>query len=109
MIELTASYGLGDKFYFTGFLDKKMLNELLANADVYCMPSVSEPFGLSAVEAVQYGIPTIISKTSGVSEVLNNSLKIEFWDTHKFAQYIVAALDHDGLKKEIVEKNFQDL
>lgn len=109
MIELTASYGISDKFFFTGFLNKKMLNELLAIADVYCMPSVSEPFGLSAVEAVQYGIPTIISKTSGVAEALNGSLKFDVWDIKKFAQYIIAALDFEGLRKSVVEANDQSL
>jgi len=109
MIERTASYGIGDKFFFTGFLNKKMLNELLAIADVYCMPSVSEPFGLSAVEAVQYGIPTIISKTSGVAEVLNGSLKIDVWDVDKFAEYIMAALDYKGLKKSVVDANAHSL
>jgi glycosyltransferase involved in cell wall biosynthesis len=109
MIERTAAYGLGDKFFFTGFLNKKMLNELLAIADVYCMPSVSEPFGLSAVEAVQYGIPTIISKTSGVAEVLNGSLKIDVWDVNKFAQYIIASIDLKGLRKSVVSANDESL
>ncbi|MCA0427672.1 MAG: glycosyltransferase family 4 protein [Bacteroidetes bacterium] len=109
MIEKTAAYGLGDKFYFTGFLNKVMLNELLAIADVYCMPSVSEPFGLSAVEAVQYGIPTIISKTSGVAEALHGSMQFDVWDVQKFAQYIVAALDYEGLRKSVVDANFHSL
>jgi glycosyltransferase involved in cell wall biosynthesis len=109
MIERTARYGMGDKFFFTGFLNKKMLNELLAIADVYCMPSVSEPFGLSAVEAVQYGIPTIISKTSGVAEVLNGSLSIDFYDVNKFAEYIIQSLNDEGLKASIVAANNQSL
>jgi glycosyltransferase involved in cell wall biosynthesis len=86
-----------------------MLNELLAIADVYCMPSVSEPFGLSAVEAVQYGIPTIISKTSGVAEVLNGSLSIDFYDVNKFAEYIIQSLNDEGLKASIVAANNQSL
>jgi len=109
MIEKTAAYGIGDKFYFTGFLNKVMLNELLAIADVYCMPSVSEPFGLSAVEAVQYGLPTIISKTSGVAEALTGSMQIDVWDVQKFAQYIIAALDYEGLKKSVVDANNHSL
>ncbi|MFY8020037.1 MAG: glycosyltransferase family 4 protein [Bacteroidia bacterium] len=109
MIEKTAAYGIGDKFFFTGFLNKVMLNELLAIADVYCMPSVSEPFGLSAVEAVQYGIPTIISKTSGVAEALTGSMQFDVWDVQKFAQYIVAALDYEGLKKSVVDANNHSL
>lgn len=109
LIEKIAAYGLGDKFSFTGFLNKQKLNELLAVADVYCMPSVSEPFGLSAVEAVQYQLPTLISTTSGVAEVLNGALQFEFWDTHKFAQYILAALQYDGLKHSVVESNAKSL
>jgi glycosyltransferase involved in cell wall biosynthesis len=109
MIELSARYGLGDRFSFTGFLSKQSLNELLAIADVYCMPSVSEPFGLSAVEAVQYQIPTIISKTSGVAEVLNGSLNFDVNDTEKFAQCIMAALNYQGLKESIVKSNAESL
>ncbi len=109
MIELSARYGLGDRFSFTGFLNKQKLNELLAIADVYCMPSVSEPFGLSAVEAVQYHIPTIISKTSGVSEVLKGSLNFEVWDINKFAQFIIASLNYQGLKESVVKSNAESL
>ncbi len=109
LIEKIADYGLGDKFSFTGFLNKQKLNELLAIADVYCMPSVSEPFGLSAVEAVQYQLPTLISTTSGAAEVLNGALQFEFWDTHKFAQYIIASLQYEGLKNSVVESNAKSL
>jgi len=105
MIVKTASYGLGDKFFFTGFLNKKMLNELLAIADVYCMPSISEPFGLSAVEAAQYGIPTVISKTSGVFEVLKGSLAFEVWDVDKFSQYIIASIEYEGLRESVKLSN----
>lgn len=109
LIEKIASFGLGDKFFFTGFLNKQKLNELLAISDVYCMPSMSEPFGLSAVEAVQYGLPVIMSKTSGAGEVLSSALKIDFWDTHKLAQYIIASLDYKGLSTEMVDKANEDL
>ncbi|MCF8429114.1 MAG: glycosyltransferase [Bacteroidia bacterium] len=109
LIEKIASYGLGDKFFFTGFLNKQKLNELLAISEVYCMPSVSEPFGLSAVEAVQYGLPVIMSKTSGAGEVLSSALKIDFWDTHKLAQYMIASIDYKGLSAEMVGKADKDL
>lgn len=109
LIEKIADCRMGDKFYFTGFLNKQKLNELLAVADVYCMPSVSEPFGLSAVEAVQYGIPVIMSKTSGAGEVLASALKIDFWDTHKMAQYIISCLDYPGIRKAVVDKANEDL
>lgn len=109
LIEKIAEYKLGDKFFFPGFLNKQKLNDLLAITDVYCMPSVSEPFGLSAVEAVQYGIPTIMSKTSGAGEVLSSALKIDFWDTQKLAQYIIASLDYKGLRDEMIQKSDTDL
>lgn len=109
LIEKIARYKLGDKFFFIGFLNKQKLNDLLAITDVYCMPSVSEPFGLSAVEAVQYGIPTIMSKTSGAGEVLSSALKIDFWDTQKLAQYIIASLDYEGLRDEMIQKSDTDL
>ncbi len=109
LIEKIAKYKLGHKFFFPGFLNKQKLNDLLAVTDVYCMPSVSEPFGLSAVEAVQYGIPTIMSKTSGAGEVLSSALKIDFWDTQKLAQYIIASIDYKGLRDEMIEKSDTDL
>jgi glycosyltransferase involved in cell wall biosynthesis len=109
LIEKIARYKLGDRFFFPGFLNKQKLNDLLAITDVYCMPSVSEPFGLSAVEAVQYGIPIIMSKTSGAGEVLSSALKIDFWDTQKLAQYIIASLDYKGLRDEMIQKSDTDL
>jgi len=109
MIERTAAYHLGDRFFFTDFLDKSKLNQLLSIADVYCMPSVSEPFGLSAVEAVQYDIPTIISKTSGVAEVLTGSLIVDYYNVDKFAEYIIAALQEDGLRASVVDANKHSL
>jgi glycogen(starch) synthase len=109
LIEYTAEHGMGNKFHFTGFVNKKQVNELLSMTDVYCMPSVSEPFGLSAVEAVQFEIPCVISQRSGVSEVLKGALKADFWDTDKFADYIIALLRHDTLRKELVEEANNDL
>ncbi len=109
LIDLVASHNIGNKFHFTGFLNKTRVNELLAMSDVYCMPSVSEPFGLSAVEAVQYEIPIVISKQSGAAEVLRGSLIADFWDTDKIASYILALLHHKNLREEIVEESNRDL
>lgn len=64
---------MGDKFHFTGFLNKDKVNDLLSITDIYCMPSVSEPFGLSALEAAQFNIPAVISKQSGVAEVMKGA------------------------------------
>jgi glycosyltransferase involved in cell wall biosynthesis len=102
MILKTASYGIGDRFYFTNFLNKDKLDELLFAADLYCMPSKSEPFGLSALEAAQFGIPVIISNTSGVAEVLPGAMKVAFDDVDKLAAYMVASLNFTGLRQAVV-------
>ena len=85
---MVAQRGLKDRFIFTGFLPTPSVRQLLAQADVYFMPSVSEPFGLSALEAAQFEVPVIVSTQSGVSEVLPNTLQADFWDTDKFANFL---------------------
>lgn len=92
IIEKSAGDQLGNRFHMTGFLNTSSLRQLFAMSDVYCMPSLSEPFGLSAVEAAQFNIPCVISKQSGVAEVLPGSLKFDFWDTRKAADYILNLL-----------------
>ena len=109
IMEKAAEARIGNKFHVTGFLTKEKVNDLLAVADVYCMPSVSEPFGLSVVEAVQYGIPTIMSKQSGASEVIHGSLKMDFWDVNKLASYMISLLEYPVLRKELVDEAFVDL
>ena len=109
IMEKAAEARIGHKFHVTGFLTKEKVNDLLAVADVYCMPSVSEPFGLSVVEAVQYGIPTIMSKQSGASEVIHGSLKMDFWDVNKLASYMISLLEYPVLRKELVDEAFVDL
>ena len=91
------------------FLDLNKIRYLLSIADVYCMPSVSEPFGLSAVEAVQFGVPCVISKQSGVAEVLSGSLKFDSWDIHKAADYILNLLKDPILKHKIVSDANENL
>lgn len=88
-------------FEFVGFLDKQKVIELMADSDVYFMPSVSEPFGLAALEAAQVGLPVVASKQAGVNEVLPEILKANFWDTATFANYLYALLNYKGLNKEI--------
>jgi len=73
------------------------------------MPSVSEPFGLSAVEAVQFDVPVVISKQSGVSEVLSGALKFDFWDINQAAEYLLGLLDNDTLHKQVVKDAQKDL
>jgi hypothetical protein len=101
--------GLSEQTVFTGFVSREKVKELLSTCDVYFMPSVSEPFGLSALEATQFGLPCVISKQSGVSEVLHNVLKTDCWDTDQFANYLHAVLSYDGLRKTMVRLAQHDL
>ena len=109
LIETGAFHGVGDRFHFTGFLDKKKVNELLSLTDVYCMPSVSEPFGLSALEAAQFNIPAVISKQSGVAEVMKGALKADFWDVNMMAKHIVDLVTDEKLYKKVAEQSAQDI
>lgn len=109
LIENGAYKHVGDKFHFTGFLNKQKVNDLLSMTDVYCMPSVSEPFGLSALEAAQFGIPAVISKQSGVAEVLHGALQADFWDIELMAEHIVNLIEDEELKDRVVKAGFEDL
>lgn len=109
LIESGAFRGLGGHFHFTGFLNKEKVNELLSMTDVYCMPSVSEPFGLSALEAAQFRIPAVISKQSGVAEVLKGSLQADFWDTELMAKHINDLLTDDVLREKVLAQADQDI
>ncbi|MBY0425829.1 MAG: glycosyltransferase family 4 protein [Cytophagales bacterium] len=109
LIDTRAEKKLGNKFHFTGFLNSQKVKELFSIADVYCMPSVSEPFGLSALEAAQFGIPCVISKQSGVAEVLKSALTADFWDVYKMADNIISLLTNDELYQSVVDNGYQDL
>lgn len=109
LIESGAFHGLGGHFHFTGFLNKEKVNELLSMTDIYCMPSVSEPFGLSALEAAQFGIPAVISKQSGVAEVLKGALTADFWDVDLMSRHIIDLLTDDGLRARVVEEAKRDI
>jgi len=109
MIHRTAELGLSDKIIFTGFLRGKELDKIYAMSDVYVMPSVSEPFGITPLEAIANGTPVIISKQSGVSEVLNNCLKVDYWDVEKMANYIIAVLRYNELKETLRTHAFMEI
>jgi glycogen synthase len=108
-IEQSSYKGIGSRFHMTGFLNEQKLSHLFSISDIYCMPSVSEPFGLSAVEAAQFGIPCVISKQSGVAEVLKGALKFDFWDINKASGYILNLLADDGLRQKVAEDAARDL
>lgn len=96
-IEMAASMGIGHKVLFTGFLRGNDVEKVFKMADLYVMPSVSEPFGIAPLEAMSHDVPVIISKQSGVSEVIANALKVDFWDVNEMANKIVAVLRHPPL------------
>ncbi len=97
MIELAAEMGIGHKVLFTGFLRGNDVRRVFRMADLYVMPSVSEPFGLTPLEALSNQVPVLISKQSGVAEVLKHALKVDFWDVDEMANKIVAVLRHPPL------------
>lgn len=103
MLEKSSYKNIGHRFHMTGFLNSEKLQYLFSMSDVYCMPSVSEPFGLSAVEAAHFGIPCVISKQSGVSEVLTGALKFDHWDTDKAADCVLNLLGNSVLRKKVVK------
>jgi glycosyltransferase involved in cell wall biosynthesis len=97
MIRYAAKLKITDKLHFTGFLKGDDVNRLFAMSDLYVMPSVSEPFGISPLEAIQNNVPVIISKQSGVSEVITHAIKVDFWDTDAFADAIYSVLNYPSL------------
>jgi glycogen(starch) synthase len=97
MIELAAEMGIGHKVLFTGFLRGNDVRRVFRMADLYVMPSVSEPFGLTPLEALSNEVPVLISKQSGVAEVLKHALKVDFWDVDEMANKIIAVLRHPPL------------
>jgi len=101
MVEYAAELDLGHRVLFPGFVDRDRAAELYASADVFVMPSVSEPFGIVPLEAMDRGVPVIVSRQSGVSEVLRHALKVDFWDVDDLAGKIVAALRYPGLAQEL--------
>lgn len=100
-----AKRGMGANFILTGFLSPERVASLMHTASVYFMPSASEPFGLSALEAGLAGVPSVISAQSGVAEVLEFVLKANHWDTDRFARYILALLNNPALAQVLSEEN----
>lgn len=96
-----AREGVADRVLLPGFLPQRELTRLLQRADVFVMPSVSEPFGLAALEAIRAGVPIIISHTSGVAEVVEHALKVDAWDTDQIAAQMLAVLERPQLADEL--------
>ena len=97
MIRRAARLGITDRFHFTGFLAGEDVYKMYAISDVYVMPSVSEPFGIAPLEAIQSNVPVIISHQSGVAEILKHAVKVDFWDIDAMADAIYGILSYDAL------------
>lgn len=102
LVELAAELGIGDKVLFADFQRGKNWRDAFGIADLFVMPSVSEPFGLTPLEAISFGTPSLVSKQSGVSEVLQNCLKVDFWDIDEMANQIAAVMLGDELRDELL-------
>lgn len=108
-IERVAQLKISKNFHFTGFLDTDWIAKIWAMSDVYVMPSVSEPFGITPLEAAQAGVPVIVSNQSGVSEVLPHALKVNFWDTDALADAICSVLKHKSLSLMLRTKGAKEI
>jgi glycosyltransferase involved in cell wall biosynthesis len=97
MIRLSAQRGISDRFHFTGFMKGTQVYEILKSSDVYVMPSVSEPFGISPLEAMQCGVPTIISKQSGCAEILEKAIKTDYWDIEAMSDAMYSIVTYPGM------------
>lgn len=108
-IRQVARLGISDRFHFTGFLRGKEVQEMFALSDVYIMPSVSEPFGISPLEAMRTNVPSIISHQSGAAEVLKYALKVDFWDVDALADDIYALVNYPALSKFASQQGFDEV
>jgi len=103
MIDYAAHLGIGHKVFFTRFLRGANVDRAYQMADLFVMPSVSEPFGIAPLEAIKHNVPVLISKQSGVSEILHHALKVDFWDINQMANKIIAVLKYPLLGKLLRE------
>lgn len=109
LIERVGQLRLGRHFHFTGFLRGEDVERMYAQSDLYVMPSVSEPFGISPLEAMLYDVPVIISRHAGVGEVLTHALKVDFWNVTDLADKILAVLKYPALSRELLRNGRREL
>jgi glycosyltransferase involved in cell wall biosynthesis len=109
LINLSIKLNLADKVIFLGRIPDEEIETLYSIANVFVMPSVSEPFGIVALEAIASNVPTIVSTQSGVSEIIRNTLKVDFWDTEQMADLILGVLDYNQINKEISKNAYREL
>jgi glycosyltransferase involved in cell wall biosynthesis len=109
MIKKSAELGISDRMIFAGFMQGDDVDKAFQMADVYVMPSVSEPFGITPLEALRNHVPVIISKQSGVSEVLRNALKVDFWDIDEMTNKVVSVLKYSELHEELRDNGVDEV
>jgi len=109
ILELCARYGITNRFHFAGFLNGREVSRLLHRSDLFIMPSVSEPFGIVPLEAMQANVPVIISHQSGVSELIRNVIKTDFWDVHAMADAVHGILRYKKLSKAMIAEGKQEV
>ena len=109
MILLAAERGIADRFHFPGFQRGSQVYEMLKASDVYIMPSVSEPFGISPLEAMQMGVPSIISKQSGCAEILTNVIKTDYWDIDAMADAINSIVTYPAMYQQLREDGLAEV
>ncbi|MDR1783771.1 MAG: glycosyltransferase, partial [Dysgonamonadaceae bacterium] len=109
MIRLAAQRNISDKFHFTGFMKGAQVYEVLKSSDVYVMPSVSEPFGISPLEAMQCGVPTIISKQSGCAEILGKAIKVDYWDIEAMADAMYSIITYPSMYEYLKEEGKKEV
>ena len=108
-IRRVAQLGIADRFHFTGFLKGDDVQKMFQLSDVYIMPSVSEPFGISPLEAMRANVPSIISKQSGVAEVLDYAVKVDYWDVDAMADAIYGLITYPALAKMFAQKGLEEV
>ncbi len=109
LIEQASHLGISDRVFFTGYISDEEIQKLMKSASVLVMPSISEPFGIVALEAMLNRVPLIVSKQSGVVEVVNNCMKVDFWDVQEMANKILATLEYDPLYDSLSENGYMDV
>ncbi len=109
IVEEAANLGIGDKVFFADFLPQRDVERAYRMADVYVMPSISEPFGITALESMKNGTPVIVSKQSGVSEIIKNCIVVDFWDINKIADSIIKVLYDSDTRNKLVGGSVQEI
>ena len=109
LINQAVDMGISDRVIFTGRLTDDEVKHIYSISSVYVMPSVSEPFGITALEAISAGTPTIVSKSTGVAEAFKNCLRVDFWDTDEMANKIISLLRYDPLRRTLSHEGKREI